>query len=76
MVVCECTGVTAAKIRKTAEAGATTVSEVTRATGAGGCCQSCRPAISRILRRVAAEKEAARIEAARADATVAEPATA
>lgn len=57
MIVCECTGTSDRKIRALAEEGVTKVSEVTRRCGAGGCCQSCRPAIARILRQVAAERE-------------------
>lgn len=57
MIVCECTGTSDRKIRALAEEGVTKVAEVTRRCGAGGCCQSCRPAIARILRQVAAERE-------------------
>ena len=58
MIICECTGITDGTIRALARDGVTKVSEVTRRCGAGGCCQSCRPAIARIL-RVTAQKEAA-----------------
>jgi bacterioferritin-associated ferredoxin len=54
MIVCECTGTTDGTIRALARDGVTKVSEVTRRCGAGGCCQSCRPAIARILRATAA----------------------
>lgn len=74
MIVCECTGVTDGTIRALARDGVTKVAEVTRRCGAGGCCQSCRPAISRIL-RVTAKEEA--VSSASTEATVsAEPATA
>src|SRR3954454_13391000 len=65
MIVCECTGTTDATIRAIARDGATTVSEVVRRCGAGGCCQSCRPLISRILRATA--KAEASPPATRAD---------
>lgn len=55
MIVCECTGITDGTIRALARDGVTKVSEVTRRCGAGGCCQSCRPAIARILRVTAKE---------------------
>jgi len=54
MIICECTGTTDGTIRALARDGVTKVSEVTRRCGAGGCCQSCRPAIARILRTTAA----------------------
>jgi len=50
MIICECTGTTAATVRALARDGVSKVSEVTARCGAGGCCQSCRPAIARILR--------------------------
>ena len=53
MIICECTGTTDAKIRAIARDGAKTVAEVARRCGAGACCQSCRPAIARILRTTA-----------------------
>lgn len=59
MIVCECTGTTDGTIRALARDGVTKVSEVTRRCGAGGCCQSCRPAIARILRATAKEETVA-----------------
>jgi bacterioferritin-associated ferredoxin len=50
MIICECTGTSDATIRALAREGVTKVSEVTRRCGAGGCCQSCRPTIARILK--------------------------
>lgn len=55
MIICECTGTTDGTIRALARDGVTTVAEVTRRCGAGGCCQSCRPTIKRILRVTAKE---------------------
>lgn len=62
MIVCECTGTSDGTIRALARDGVTSVAEVTRRCGAGGCCQSCRPAIARIL-RVTAKVEAAKPQA-------------
>lgn len=59
MILCECTGITDSTIRALARDGVTKVSEVTRRCGAGGCCQSCRPAIARLLRSVAKQESAA-----------------
>lgn len=56
MIICECTGTTDGTIRALARDGVTKVSEVTRRCGAGGCCQSCRPAIARLLRATAREE--------------------
>lgn len=53
MIICDCTGTTDTTIRALARDGVTRVAEVTRRCGAGGCCQSCRPAIVRILRATA-----------------------
>ncbi len=73
MIICECTGVTDGTIRALARDGVTKVAEVTRRCGAGGCCQSCRPAIARILRQTANEASA---PSAPGDLPAAEPATA
>lgn len=73
MIVCECTGVTDGTIRALARDGVTKVAEVTRRCGAGGCCQSCRPTIARILRQTASEKATS---TAPVDVPAAEPATA
>jgi bacterioferritin-associated ferredoxin len=56
MIICECTGTTDGTIRALARDGVTRVSEITRRCGAGGCCQSCRPAIVHILRATAKEE--------------------
>ena len=62
MIVCECTGTTDATIRALARDGVKNVPEVARRCGAGGCCQSCRPLIARILRTTA-----------KSEASIAEP---
>ncbi|HEY2774286.1 MAG TPA: (2Fe-2S)-binding protein [Candidatus Binatia bacterium] len=64
MIVCECTGTSDAEIRRIARRGATRVSQVTAVCGAGGCCQSCRPAIARILKGAAVARAEASAEAA------------
>ena len=56
MIICECTGTTDETIRSLACEGITKVSEVGQRCGAGTCCQSCRPAIKRILRAAAISK--------------------
>lgn len=58
MIICECTGTTDGTIRALARDGVTSVAEVTRRCGAGGCCQSCRPHIARLLRKTAREESA------------------
>ena len=73
MIICQCTGTTDGTIRALARDGVTKVSEVTRRCGAGGCCQSCRPAIARILRQTAREEAAS---AAQPGLPAGEPATA
>jgi len=59
MIVCECENVSDARIRDTIAKGATTIAEVTRRCGAGGCCRSCHPQIARMLRNAAAARAAA-----------------
>ncbi len=59
MIVCECTGTSDKKIRNLVREGATTVAEITRRCGAGGCCQACRPLISRIVKATVAESAVA-----------------
>ena len=49
MIVCHCHRVSDRQIRKCAQEGARTVSEVGRACGAGAGCGGCRPEISEIL---------------------------
>lgn len=71
MIICECTATTDTTIRALARQGVTSVAEVTRRCGAGGCCQSCRPAIARILRATARKTESA---AAESRSLAAEPA--
>jgi bacterioferritin-associated ferredoxin len=71
MIICECTGTTDGTIRALARDGVTTIAEITRRCGAGGCCQSCRPQIARIL-RVTAKAESS---SAQALPVAAEPAT-
>ena len=49
MIVCHCVGVTDGTIRTLIEAGASSVSEITRRCGAGRCCQPCREEIASLL---------------------------
>jgi bacterioferritin-associated ferredoxin len=60
MIVCCCYGVSDRTIRKLAEEGATSVSEVTRSCGAGGDCGSCRRQIAQLLHDENARAEEAR----------------
>jgi bacterioferritin-associated ferredoxin len=72
MIVCECTGTSDKKIRNLVHEGATTVAEITRRCGAGGCCRACRPLISRIVKATVAESTVA--ESAVAVSTIEAPA--
>jgi bacterioferritin-associated ferredoxin len=49
MIVCHCYQVSDREIRKCAEAGACSVSEVGRSCGAGTGCGGCRPEIANIV---------------------------
>jgi bacterioferritin-associated ferredoxin len=49
MIVCHCYRVSDRQIRQCAQEGASTVSEVGRACGAGAGCGGCRPEIGNIL---------------------------
>jgi bacterioferritin-associated ferredoxin len=49
MIVCSCTGTTDSAIAEMARQGTATVAEITRRTGAGGCCQPCRDEIASLL---------------------------
>lgn len=52
MIVCVCRAVSDRVIRATIHAGATTVSEVSRACRAGSCCGACRPAIGQLIKEI------------------------
>jgi bacterioferritin-associated ferredoxin len=49
MYVCLCNGVTDHEIRTVAEAGCTTLSELTMRTGCGACCGSCVEMATQLL---------------------------
>jgi bacterioferritin-associated ferredoxin len=49
MILCQCTGVTDATIKKLIENGASSVPEITRRCGAGRCCACCRAEIAALL---------------------------
>ncbi len=51
MIICQCTGTTETDIAQLIRDGASTVREITRSTGAGGCCAPCREEIAAILCR-------------------------
>jgi len=57
MYVCICNGVTERQVREAAEAGCTSVSELTMRTGAGACCGSCTGLAAEILDEVHARRE-------------------
>lgn len=52
MYVCLCNGVTDHEIRKVAEAGCTSLSELTMRTGCGACCGSCVEMAAQLLAEV------------------------
>jgi len=49
MIVCHCVGATDRTIREAIHAGAATVAEVARCTGAGRCCEACREEIRDLI---------------------------
>jgi bacterioferritin-associated ferredoxin len=49
MIVCHCAGVTDRTITEVVHAGATTVEDIVRRTGAGRCCAPCRDEIRALL---------------------------
>ncbi|HVN83493.1 MAG TPA: (2Fe-2S)-binding protein [Candidatus Binatia bacterium] len=58
MIVCHCVGASDRTIREVIRAGATTVAEIARCTGAGRCCESCREEIGEILLTAGASRTA------------------
>ena len=56
MYVCICNGVSDRVIRDAAEAGCTSVAEMTMRTGAGSCCGSCLGLVGEIIQEVRARK--------------------
>lgn len=52
MYVCLCNGITDHEIRKVAEAGCTTLSELTMRTGCGACCGSCVEVATQLLEEI------------------------
>ncbi|MDH5824887.1 bacterioferritin-associated ferredoxin [Luteimonas sp. RD2P54] len=51
MYVCLCNGITESDIRKAAEAGCSSLPELTMRTGVGACCGSCVEAATEVLER-------------------------
>jgi assimilatory nitrate reductase catalytic subunit len=49
MILCHCTGVTDRAVVQMIHDGATSVAEITRRSGAGQCCASCRTEIAALL---------------------------
>jgi bacterioferritin-associated ferredoxin len=58
MIICHCARVTDRDIRAAIEGGATSLSAVVKATGAGRCCAPCRDEIGNILGSTASERSA------------------
>jgi bacterioferritin-associated ferredoxin len=52
MYVCLCNGITDHEIRKVAEAGCTSLSELTMRTGCGACCGSCVEVATQLLEEI------------------------
>ncbi len=59
MLVCHCNGVSDRTIRRVVREGAATVGQVSRACGAGACCQGCRAVIGDIIQLESQVHEAA-----------------
>jgi bacterioferritin-associated ferredoxin len=57
MYVCICNGVTERQVREAADAGCTSVSELTMRTGLGATCGSCIPTAEAMLEEVHARRE-------------------
>ena len=57
MYVCICNGVTDRQIREAAEAGCTSVAELTMRTGAGANCGSCLGLAAELLEETRARRE-------------------
>jgi bacterioferritin-associated ferredoxin len=53
MFVCLCRGVSDRTIQRALDAGADSVEEVARRTGAGTCCGRCKPAIAAMVEQSA-----------------------
>ena len=58
MYVCICNGVTDRQIREVAEAGCSSVSEMTMRTGAGASCGSCLVLLAEMIEDVQAARRA------------------
>jgi len=54
MIVCQCTGVTDAKLRSMIDNGVESLDDLMRRTGAGLCCAPCREEIAALWRACAA----------------------
>ena len=63
MIVCVCRAVSDRVIRAAVVAGASTVSEVSRACRAGSCCGACRPAIAQLIKDISPRHSASASEA-------------
>ena len=57
MYVCICNGVTDRQVREAAEAGCSSVSELTMRTGLGSTCGSCLPLAEAIMAELRATRE-------------------
>jgi bacterioferritin-associated ferredoxin len=49
MIICHCVGASDRTIHEAIRAGATTVADIARCTGAGRCCEACREEIDALL---------------------------
>jgi len=49
MIVCACERVTLRELEAARDRGATTLDALARATGAGMCCDECRPIVREVL---------------------------
>ena len=60
MILCHCVGVSDYMIRKLIAAGASSLAEITRRSGAGRCCAPCREEIASLLHSASAAPPAER----------------
>ncbi|MCI8692075.1 MAG: (2Fe-2S)-binding protein [Lachnospiraceae bacterium] len=57
-IVCNCMGVTAARIKEAVDAGASTLAEVQEATGAGTVCGACLEEVESLISHFTAQRDA------------------
>ena len=56
-VICNCLNITNGMIKEAVDAGATTLDEVTQATGAGSICGACLDEVEKAVKHFVAERK-------------------